>query len=174
MIVPLCASFNVGKHAEKDFQYVGLHIVQIYVDQIEYLNGIAAVDMDVTHRGCKTDFCSPAEASSFRKLVGMLNWVASQTRPDLSFDVCRLSSCMANPTVADILKANKVLGKVKQSPLRLVFPKLENLSESNVIVYTDASLANLPNGKSVGGYIVFLVWQTVVVPLCGKVIPSSE
>ena len=175
VISPLCASFNIGKHAEKEFQYVGVHIAQddsaIYVDQIEYLNEISAIDIAVKRRDQKSMPCSSEEATSFRRLVGMLNWVASQTRPDLSFDVCRLSSCMGHPTVGDLFKANKVLGKIKQSPLKITFPKLENFVDSKVIVHADASLANLPNGKSVGGYVVFL---GDTANMCGPIVWKSN
>ena len=53
----------------------------------------------------------------------------------------------------------------------MVFPKLKNAQNLKLAVYADASLGNLPDGGSQGGYIIFMVdsdgscapieWQSV-------------
>ena len=62
-----------------------------------------------------------------------------------------------NATVSHLVKANKILRNVKNSPNSIGFSKLFDLKNLKVVVYTDASFANLPNGGSQGGQIVFLV-----------------
>ena len=42
-------------------------------------------------------------------------WISTQSRSDISFDVCQLSTKLNLATVQDIFQANKVLRKVKQS-----------------------------------------------------------
>lgn len=43
---------------------------------------------------------------NIRMLIGQLGWSTEQTRPDLAFEVCRLSSIIKRSKVDDILKGN--------------------------------------------------------------------
>ena len=91
--------------------------------------------------------------------MGKLNWVAKQTRPNICFDVCQLTSTLNNPIIANIVKANKVLRRIKENPLVIRFPNLGELDQLQLRCYSDASLANLSSGKSAGGHVIFLVGQ---------------
>jgi hypothetical protein len=66
-----------------------------------------------------------------------------------------LSTRFNTATVQDILQANKVLRKVKQNRFSLKYVALEQ--PWKLVVYCDASYANLKDGSSQGGMIVFLV-----------------
>ena len=55
----------------------------------------------------------------------------------------------------DLLKANKTVKYVKNVQSFLQFPGLKNMDSLRIVVYSDASYANLPNGGSQGGHIVF-------------------
>ena len=58
----------------------------------------------------RKEFCTKEESFQFRQLVGKLNWIASQSRPDIAFGVCMmLSSTMKNPKIENVLAANKLL-----------------------------------------------------------------
>ena len=46
---------------------------------------------------------------NIRTLLGQLGWITGQTRPDLAFEVCLLSSILNCSNVDDILKINKLL-----------------------------------------------------------------
>ena len=100
----------------------------------------------------KKEFCTKEESFQFCQLLGKLNWIASQSCLDIAFGVCMLSSTMKNPKIENVLAANKLLQKVKEQPLRINFPDLGNIQ---LICFSNASLANLPSGRSSGGYIVF-------------------
>ena len=103
----------------------------------------------------RKEFCTKEESFQFRQLVGKLNWIACQNHPDIAFGVCMLSSTMNNPKIKNVLATNKLLRKVKEQPLRLNFPNLSDLGNIQLICFSDASLANLPSGRSSEGYIVF-------------------
>ena len=62
---------------------------------------------------------------------------------------------MSSPTVADIHLLNKCISKVKQLHLLVFYPKLFQLGSGVLSLYSDASLFNLSDGKSVGGYVIF-------------------
>ena len=56
-----------------------------------------------------------------RVLIGQLNWVSSQSRPDISYEVCRLSTVLNKATVDGFLHANKVVQKLKQRQVSLKY-----------------------------------------------------
>ena len=62
------------------------------------------------------------------------------------------------------MEANKVIRRIKSEH---VDPKFHNLGSGqlSLLVYTDVSLGNLPDGGTQGGYIIFLVNEK------GKLIP---
>ena len=91
----------------------------------------------------------------YRSFVGKLNWLSCNTRPEIKFDVFRLSSCTA-PKVEDLFSIRKTIKKLQHGPKHILFPKL-NISDLSVTVYSDASLGNLDNGiHSCKAYIIFL------------------
>ena len=77
------------------------------------------------------------------------------TRPEISFEVCQVSTRVKNATVADILSINKVIKFVKSTPSSISIPKL-GLKSLSITVFADASFNNLPDGGGQGGYIIFL------------------
>ena len=93
----------------------------------------------------------------YRALVGQLNWLSTQTRPDVSFDVCELSTVLNAATVDDVLRVNKVVKKVKQRRVTLQFQPLDCADGFTIECYSDASFGNLPKGGSQGGFVIFLV-----------------
>ena len=99
--------------------------------------------------------CTEEESFQFRQLLEKLKWIANQSRPDISFGVCMLNSTMKIPKIENVLASNKLLRKVIEQPLRTNFRNLSDLGNIQLICFSDASLANLPSGRSSGGYIAF-------------------
>ena len=72
--------------------------------------------------------------------------------------------------MADLLRLNKLVGRVQREHLSIFFPRLQSLADCSLECYTDAAFANLPNGGSQGAFIIFLkdsighrcplLWQT--------------
>ena len=85
-----------------------------------------------------------------------LNWVVNQSCPDIAFDVCNLSSNVKCPTIEDVIKLNEVVTKLKLNPLKSKFPVLYNLKNCSIKCFSDASLDNLPTGKSTEGLVIFI------------------
>ena len=76
----------------------------------------------------------------------------------MAYDVCMVSSYGKHPMVKDILAINKAISKIKKTDVRMIFPKLENPEHWEILAYTDARHASLPNGSSQGAYIIFVKW----------------
>ena len=108
---------------------------------------------------------SDAERARIRSLGGQLLWVTTQTRPDASYDSCWVSNYGKNPTVRSLVEANKAVKKLQMTKQKLVFPPLGDPKKIRVICFQDASHANLPNGASQGGFVIFMSGGGRVAPI---------
>ena len=69
------------------------------VHQSNYIDGLRPMDVCNADGRKRNDKLSEEETKDFRALVGQLNWLCTQTLPDLSYDVCELSSAFCDATV---------------------------------------------------------------------------
>ena len=97
------------------------------------------------------DEISTEEISEIRKVIGQLNWLATQTRPDLSYDISDLSSALKQKNVDCIKQVNRTVKMAKREKSQINIPDLGNLDNLRLIGYTDASFANLKGTLKVGG-----------------------
>lgn len=163
-------SFQVREQSKTIFRYIGLDIVQnehgVTLHQNEYCKSLESINVSAVRGLNKNVKCNEKEKESFRSLVGQLGWLCTNSRPDLSYDVLELSCKVNNPTVEDLIEANKCLRKACTFKSSMYFPGLGDSSKYKLVVYSDASYANLPDGvSSAGGFVIFLVGE------CGKCCP---
>ena len=160
IISKLRSKFLVGSSDSVTFTYVGLRIKSykdgLTVDQNQYIDGLEMIPISKTRAAEKSDCINDTEKHKYRALNGQLQWVATHTRPDIAFETCLLSSLFYNAKVADLLRLNKLVERVKRDNINLYFPRLENIKEVTLECYTDASLHNLPKNNSQGGILIFL------------------
>ena len=148
---------------EKDFSYVGFQVKQtddgVIIDQSQYINDMKVPVVSVNKISQKDDELTPIEYTTFRSVVGSMNWVGHGTRPDILYDLIELSMHFNQATVADLLRAVKIARKLKEADSTIFFPALSgNPSEWKLVVFTDAALGNLPDGfSSTAARLVFLV-----------------
>ena len=91
-----------------------------------------------------TENLNEGEKTQLLSVVGSLNWIARQCRPDISYRVSRLRSRVNIGTIADLKEANKVLAyAIATADQGLTF-KSGVLDWNNLVsaVVTDASHAN--------------------------------
>ena len=153
--------FRIGSQEAGAFTYVGLNIQQtdegIVMNQRSYLKSVQPIEVPTIKKG-HSDILDKTNSDNLRSLIGQLNWLGSQTRPDCSFDVLELSISMKQPIKENIVRANKTVKRLKYEDCDILFPDLGNLNQLKLVVFSDASHANLPDGySSAGGFIVFLV-----------------
>ena len=86
VIDPLCKQFEMSHQSTKAFKYIGLNIEQ----NIDYIEEIKSTEIFRERQKFKQSQCNSFEHDQYRKLVGHLNWVANQSRPDIAFDVCKM------------------------------------------------------------------------------------
>ena len=99
---------------------------------------------------------SDHENKSLRSVIGQLSWLANQTRPDISYDVCQLSIAYKNARESDLAHGNKIIRKIKNNKMTLKYPKM-NIGETMYVhCHSDASFNNLPNGGSQGAFVILI------------------
>ena len=160
VIGKLKEKFLIGSEESINFTYVGLRI-QSYkdgwtIDQNQYIAGIEMIPVNKRRASEKKEALDDKEKKEYRALVGQLNWVSTHTRPDIAFETCVLISASQEAKVAELIRLNKLVERVKRDNINIYFPRIDNIREVTLECYTDASLQNLQKGNSQGGLIIFL------------------
>ena len=96
VIERLCHLFKIKSEEVSEFQYIGLSIKEskdiIKIGQNEYVKKLKCIPVEGSRN--LREAISTTEVTETRQLIGQLNWLATQTRPDLSYDVKELSSML--------------------------------------------------------------------------------
>lgn len=100
--------------------------------------------------------------NEYRKIIGMLLYVATNSRPDISASVCILAQRVEKPRKIDLdeaLRVVKYLNGTKDLKLRLNNPSVNQ----NLIPYSDANFGECKmNGKSNSGVICIINGGAIV------------
>ena len=95
VVSKLASEFIVSHRKSGQFTYVGWHINQtknyIEVDQIEYQGGIKSKQLNSVRCKETNHDASEAEKKMYQQLLGKLQWISSQTRPDIRYAVLECS-----------------------------------------------------------------------------------
>ena len=81
---------------------------------------------------------NPEEKTDFRSVVGSLQWLVTQTRPDLAFECNQLQKRIGDLRMRDLHRANKAVREVCKNHFELLFKPLG--WDAELIVYHDAGL----------------------------------
>ena len=153
-------SFLIGSSESESFKYVGLNINSskgvAFVDQNQYILTLSPVKISVARSSIKSSELSEQEKREFRSVIGQLNWIATNSRPDISFEVSELSASFKNACIADLLRLNKLVKWIQQESYRIAFRALKSLEGCTLECYSDASFANLNDSSSQGGFVIFM------------------
>ena len=99
----------------------------------------------------------PDEIKCLRAINGSLNWLATQSRPDLSTQVSFSQQSFPQPTVGDALSANQAVRRAKQhAQMPVVFAPIP-ADRLAVMSHSDAAYANGREGATQAGYLVSFV-----------------
>ena len=153
-------SFQISLEELETFTYLGLNVQQtcnyIKIDQDSYIQELKEVVISQERRKDKFAQLNKDEARQLRGLAGQLNWIASQTRPDIAYNACEVNVSIKDATISDLMQANKYVRKVKSESSSIKIVNLENLENCSLVYFSDASFANLKGNSSRGGFIIFL------------------
>ena len=99
------------------------------------------------------------EVDMLRSKIGQILWVARQTRPDVMCDVSILASSTKYATV-QMHCINKLVRKLKSNEVTLKFQYLGKDGSLKLVVFSDSSMGNLPDGGTQGGHLILLMGES--------------
>ena len=70
--------------------------------------------------------------------------------------MCQLSTNIKNSDKTSLKTISKIFANIKENHCCVRYQKLGNESDLHSVIYSDAAHGNLPNGRSRGGYVIFL------------------
>ena len=150
-------TFNISSECKSSFKYLGLEITHtsngIYLSQRKYTAELQEIQIENQRKQSVNSPLTELEKTQLRSTIGKLNWLSTETRPDLAYTVSQLASSMKQPTIKSLVYANKIIKYVKQNDVDMFFPKLD-LNDICVRCYADASFGTLENGGSQAGVFV--------------------
>ena len=129
----------------------------IELNQDNYISEMSLVEIQNEQSRSPDDALNKDERKQLRTVIGQLNWVANQTRPDIAYKACQAGISFKDARVKDVKKVNKVIRKLKNDRVILKFVDLGDLKQCKVFCFGDASYRNLPDEGSQGSYIIFLL-----------------
>lgn len=154
-------TFNIGKEETEGFKYLGLQMEQnneaVTLNQNIYIENLKLIDIEP--RQDKTTSLNARQKDILRQKIGQLLWIGNNSRPDASFMICQLATRLNSATVEELFKANKVIRLLKNNNLTLTYQNLGKIENLKLVIFSNASFANLPGGGSQGGNLVFLAGE---------------
>jgi hypothetical protein len=151
--------FKVSSQCEGLFTYIGIQVEQtdggISISQKSYVDSLEQMPSNCADTGNDAPL-DPGEKRALKSLAGQLMWISSHTRPDAAYDVCDISTSVTNATQQDIIKANKVIRKLKSDEVSINYAEIGKIKDAEIVCYVDASHGNLKGGASQGAHIIFL------------------
>ena len=93
----------------------------ITLDQNEYIETVEKVSVPPKRN---SSLVNEEERKEIIRVAGELLWVSLMTRPDISFEVNKLSSNISKATIKDLKDARRLVEKTKEDPVTLNFTRL--------------------------------------------------
>ena len=155
----LRARFPYRKWRVQEGEFCGTHYRQdpksfdITMSQQGFAQNMKPAHLPKHRRLNRRAVLDSKEISILRGINGSLNWLASQSRPDLSAQTSISQQSFPNPTVHHLLEANNVIKRAKQfSDLTVTFKSIST-SRLRFCCLSDAAWANLGDHTQ-AGYII--------------------
>ena len=126
----------------------------ISMSQEKFCDKLHPLRMSRARQAQKSSILTPDEIKCFRAINGSLNWLATQSRPDLSTQVSFSQQSFPDPTVLDALAANNAIRRARQhASMAVVFQPIKP-ADLAIMCHTDAAYANGKEGATQAGYLL--------------------
>ena len=156
----LRSKFEFRKWRTGDGDFCGSRYTQdeqskeITMNQTAFLDKLKPLHFNRTRLKEKDSPLTDKEISCLRAINGSLNWLSTQTRPDLATQVSFSQQSFPTPTVSDAVSANNAIRRARQhSDMSIVFRKIE-ISSLAVVCHSDAAYANAKGGATQAGFVI--------------------
>ena len=127
---------------------------QIVMTQAKFCEKLRPLHLSRCRAADRQSELQPDEVRCLRAINGSLNWLSTQSRPDLSTQTSFSQQAFPSPTVQDALAANQAVRRARQhADLPLVFRSIEP-SRLALMCHSDAAYANGREGATQAGYMI--------------------
>ena len=159
-IAKLQSRFEFRKWRVLDGDFCGAHYTQdpvtfkITMSQEKFCGKLKPLHLS---RARTQDRAAPLredEIRCLRAINGSLNWLATQSRPDLSTQVSFSQQSFPEPTVQDALSANNAIRRARQHAALPVEYKPIAPDRLALMCHSDAAYANGRDGATQAGYVI--------------------
>ena len=149
---------------QDDFVFCGRRVrvtpEALLVSQEFAASSLAPMELCGPQRSAET-VLTYSEHREYRSLLGKLQCLQLQSRPDQSYEVNRAAQRSSAPMIADARALNAISLKAQRSSETILrYPRgVIDVSTVQLVTYGDASFANMEGSKSQCGVIVFLTHE---------------
>jgi ribosomal protein L22 len=151
----LASKFEIGSSKTNDLMYLGVRIFrrgeEIILNQEGYLNKIYVPNKIRDHGNRKLN---QEEITKYRSLLGQMNWLARNTRPETSYAVSKLSVGENNMNVSKFNELRMLARKTKSTNQEITYKKLGK--DIKIVAFSDASYANIEEARTQLGNIILI------------------
>lgn len=163
-VIPhLRSKLSVGREAHDNFPFVGVDFVtcgkNMQIHQETYIHYLTPIHLTPSRAVELSSPLTEHEKDQLRSKIGQILWVARQSRPDVMFDASNLASTLKHATIQTIHDTNKIVCKLKAKSVTLNFQHLGTGCPLKMVVFSDASFANLSDGGTQGGHFIVLMGE---------------
>eukprot|EP00435_Cladocopium_sp_Y103_P016341 s443_g4.t1 len=155
----LKSRFPYRKWRTQEGEFCGAHYRQcpktfeIEMDQSTFAQNLKPAFLSSGRRNNRQANLDPKEVSVLRALNGSLNWISSQSRPDLSAQVSFSQQSMSCPKVHNLCEANNIIRRAKQhADMKICFKSIPPES-FRLVCHSDAAFANV-GVYTQAGYVI--------------------
>jgi len=127
---------------------------EVHMSQSKFIQKLRPIHFSKDRLRDKSAELTPKEVSCLRAVNGSLNWLATQSRPDLATQVSFSQQSFPSPTVLDALAANHAVRRARQHAdqnLRFSSIPVDKLS---IMCHSDAAFAYAKAGATQAGYMI--------------------
>ena len=130
---------------------------EITYQQTEYARHLRPITLSKDRRQQRDAPATDREINALRAINGAANWLASQSRPDLSVQTSFSQQAFPAPKVSDLLFANQLVRRAKQHAEVSVTVRDIPLDELAISCHSDAGFANAGSHQTQAGYVLAFV-----------------
>ena len=139
--------YKFGKVSVNEFTYCGRDVKKdetgIKITCPSLMDRVRMIHLTVEEKKQADQPVSERLRGQLRSVIGSLAWLARVCRPDLSYAVCKLQSCVHSATIGDVKYANKMVELAKRDKFKgLTYPAgIFNFEDAMIVAIQDASHA---------------------------------
>ena len=140
---------KLGAEESTRFKYLGMSVVdeedgRIILDQNVYTKEKWRIPLVLKEKYERE--LSAGEQRNYRSILGQLNWLAENTRPDLCFAVSSIGRKLKKATNYNLRRLRAEIIRLKEERCYVTLKEMKD-QDMNINVFVDASFDNVGDGK---------------------------